>query len=176
MYVPPAAECMGRCSTKCMGRAPWNVLLEYSCSAGTSTGTAVPTMLADQITDIYALHPGDPIAAYVSLKKLIMKTYTRVDAPKQARSSLLAVRMNAVLGPQSLQNLLSSAKKTCDLYPGCDGARTQVVPCRSYERISRSSRAVNLDVVRVEDHRTVCCMRRQQHTVRAHELSSIVIA
>jgi len=28
MYVPPAAECMGSCSTKCMGRAPRNVLVQ----------------------------------------------------------------------------------------------------------------------------------------------------
>ena len=33
------------------------------------------TLLADQITGIHALHPDDPAAAYVSLKKLIMKTY-----------------------------------------------------------------------------------------------------
>ena len=87
------------------------------------------TLLPDQITDIHALHPGQPAAAYTALKGLIMKTYTSVDAPEQARSSLLSVRMNAVIGPASLNNLLSSAKKTCDLFPGCDANNVTVLRC-----------------------------------------------
>ena len=87
------------------------------------------TLLPDQITDIHALHPGQPAAAYTALKGLIMKTYTSVDAPEQARTSLLSVRMNAVIGPASLNNLLSSAKKTCDLFPGCDANNVTVLRC-----------------------------------------------
>ena len=87
------------------------------------------TLLPDQITDIYALHPGNQAAAYTAVKGLIMKTYTSVDAPEQARTGLLSVRMNATLGPHSLNNLLSSAKKTCDLFPGCDANNVTVLRC-----------------------------------------------
>ena len=80
------------------------------------------TLLPEQITDIHALHSGDPAAAYTALKALIMKTYTSVDAPEQARNSLLSVRMNPTIGPQSLNNLLTSAKKTCDLLEGAPAA------------------------------------------------------
>ena len=87
------------------------------------------TLLAEQITDIHDFHPGDSVAAYSSLKGLLMKTYTSIDAPEQARSSLTGVRMNPTLGPQSLNNLLSSAKKTCDLFPGCDANNITVLRC-----------------------------------------------
>jgi len=71
------------------------------------------TLLPEKISTTISLHPGDQIKQYEALKLLLFKTYTSVDAPAQARESLLKVRMNPVLGPRALYTMLISARKIC---------------------------------------------------------------
>lgn len=78
------------------------------------------TLLPEQIATIMSLHPGDQKAQYNSLKLLLFKTYTCVDAPSLARISFLAVRMNASLGPRALLTLMLSAWKITEQYAACD--------------------------------------------------------
>ena len=64
------------------------------------------TLLPEQIALVMSLHPGEQKKQYDSLKLLLFKTYTSVDAPELARKSFLDVRMNATLGPRSLLTLM----------------------------------------------------------------------
>ena len=78
------------------------------------------TLLPEQIATVMSLNPGDQKKQYNSLKLLLFKTYTCVDAPTLARTSFLAVRMNASLGPRALLTLMLSAWKITQQYAACD--------------------------------------------------------
>ena len=45
------------------------------------------TLLPEQIATVMSLHPGDQEKQYSSVKLLLFKTYTCVDAPELARKS-----------------------------------------------------------------------------------------
>ena len=78
------------------------------------------TLLPEQIATVMTLNPGDQVKQYDSVKLLLFKTYTCVDAPDLARESFLEVRMNASLGPRALVTLMLSAWKITTQYAACD--------------------------------------------------------
>ena len=62
----------------------------------------------------------DQCKQYIALKALLIKTYTSVDAPEQAREALLKVSMNAAIGPVSLAVTLKNSYSICQQYTACD--------------------------------------------------------
>lgn len=62
----------------------------------------------------------DQCAQYIALKALLIKTYTSVDAPNEAREALLQVSMNVTIGPVSLAVTLKNSYNICQQYTSCD--------------------------------------------------------
>ena len=62
----------------------------------------------------------DQCKQYIALKALLIKTYTSVDAPEQAREALTKVSMNAAIGPVSLAVTLKNSYSICQQYTACD--------------------------------------------------------